>query len=234
MGNLGPDVFPDPVVGQTTTHPGVKGGWQTDQWLRHLLGSAQNPDEIAFAYGFAAHAAGDIFAHTYVNAYAGDIFELTDNEREVELRHFVLEKYIEFAMPHLVDHTGAAVNWTSGLGTPTAFLRDTLIMGGDVFLRIQRARTGIHLTAMHEVRHAVTELQKGTQDVIGTLSRWGARYFEQKLQLEIDLATGRTAVEAAKVAISCRGRSIESKNAPIKKRLARSTAPTGSFKVTRS
>jgi hypothetical protein len=201
MGSLGPDVFPDPIVGQTTTHPGVKGGWQTDQWLRHMLSSAQSPEQIAFAYGFAAHAAGDIFAHTYVNAYAGGIFELIDSEREIELRHFVLEKYIESATPHPVDHNGAALNLNTALGTPAAFLRDTLILGGNVSSQNARAKTGFHLTAMHEVRHAVTELQKGTQDVIGTLTRWGAKYFQQKLQLEIDLATGRTAVEAAKVAI---------------------------------
>ncbi len=34
-GALGPDIYPDLVVGQITTHPGVKGGWQTDQWLSH-------------------------------------------------------------------------------------------------------------------------------------------------------------------------------------------------------
>ncbi len=98
MGSLGPDVFPDPIVGQTTTHPGVENGWHTDDWLKHLLGAADDFEELAFVYGFAGHAAGDMFAHTYVNAYAGDIFVLSD-ENEVERRHFLLEKYRRRASP---------------------------------------------------------------------------------------------------------------------------------------
>jgi hypothetical protein len=46
MGSLGPDVFPDPVVGQMTTHPGVGGGWQTDDWLKHLLTTATTGDRV--------------------------------------------------------------------------------------------------------------------------------------------------------------------------------------------
>src|ERR1700742_4517029 len=87
MGHLGPDVFPDPIVGQVTTHPGLAGGWQTDDWLKHILRGATSPEDISFAYGFAGHAAGDVFAHSYVNNYSGDIFELK-GEREVERRHF--------------------------------------------------------------------------------------------------------------------------------------------------
>ena len=110
MGNLGPDVFPDPVVGQTTTHPGLKKGWKTDEWLKHLITSANSPDEVAMAFGFVAHAAGDVFAHTYVNAYAGDVFILTDDERDVERRHFVLEKYIEALTPCPTDNSGSVAN----------------------------------------------------------------------------------------------------------------------------
>ncbi len=77
MGNIGPDAIPDPIVGQTTTHPGVEGGWQTDEWLQHLVVNSNTQAELAMSLGFLSHAAGDIFAHTYVNAYSGDIFSLT-------------------------------------------------------------------------------------------------------------------------------------------------------------
>ena len=34
MGNAGPDGFPDLIVPQITTHPGVERAWQSDDWLR--------------------------------------------------------------------------------------------------------------------------------------------------------------------------------------------------------
>jgi hypothetical protein len=81
MGNLGPDVYPDFVTGQVTTHPGVRGGWQTDDWLGALLRRAGDARWLAFAHGYAAHAAGDVFGHSYVNAYAGGIFDLGHTPR---------------------------------------------------------------------------------------------------------------------------------------------------------
>lgn len=216
MGSLGPDVFPDPVVGQMTTHPGIDGGWHTDDWLKHLLSNAGTPEEIAFAYGFVAHAAGDIFAHSYVNAYAGDIFLLSDGEREVELRHFVLEKYIESLTPQPAGINGVALDWGRDLGSPSSFLRDTLIFGGDVSKQNFASKAGYHLTSMHEVRHAVGELQKGSQNVIGTLSKWGAQYFQQQIKLQIDLASGKAAVETAKAAVSAEEGALQIKRQAYK------------------
>lgn len=201
MGSLGPDVFPDPIVGQMTTHPGVEGGWQTDDWLKHLLTNANSSEEVAFSYGFVGHAAADIFAHSYVNAYAGDIFLLTDGETEVELRHFVLEKYIEGLTPNPTDINGAEIDLSRDLGTATSFLRETLIKGGEVARQNLMSKAGYHLTSMHEVRHAVEELQKGTQGVIKTLTSWAAKFFEQQLKLEIDLASAKLAVQAAKTSL---------------------------------
>ena len=39
-GAMGPDIYPDLIAGQVTTHPGVDGGWQTADWLRHVVYSA--------------------------------------------------------------------------------------------------------------------------------------------------------------------------------------------------
>jgi hypothetical protein len=76
-GHIGPDAFPDLMVGQTTAHPGLAGGWQTDDWLSWLLKHRSDGEaELAFAYGYLGHAAGDIFAHTYVNTYAGGVLGL--------------------------------------------------------------------------------------------------------------------------------------------------------------
>jgi hypothetical protein len=103
-GALGPDVFPDVLVGQAIVHPGVAGGWQAADWLNLLLSSARTEEQLAFAWGYAMHYAGDSFAHSYVNNYAGGIFEIgADRTRAVELRHFRLEKYIDQHLDYTID-----------------------------------------------------------------------------------------------------------------------------------
>ncbi|MBD2745788.1 hypothetical protein IC232_03665 [Microvirga sp. BT688] len=202
MGNLGPDVFPDPIVGQTTTHPGVTNGWQTDDWLRQLVSRASSPSDIAFSYGFVAHAAGDIFAHSYVNALAGDIFELTDDEREVERRHFLLEKYIESITPAPLDRAGNAVGFEASLRTPAEFIRDTLILDEDVATQnFKAAKTGAHLTAMYHVRNGVRIAKQETQNLVEGITTFGADHFKKQAKLQIDLATGKAALEAAEVSL---------------------------------
>lgn len=95
-GAIGPDAFPDLLIGQNYVHPGTPDGRQTADWLEHVIDAAESKPEIAFAYGQLIHAAGDSFAHSYVNNYAGGVFELTARwGKDVELRHFRLEKYID-------------------------------------------------------------------------------------------------------------------------------------------
>jgi hypothetical protein len=94
-GVIGPDTFPDLIVGQLTAHPGVVGGWQAADWLRHLLTNASSDEEVAFAYGYVVHGATDVFAHSYVNHYAGDVFDLARGGTGAEARHFALEKFID-------------------------------------------------------------------------------------------------------------------------------------------
>ncbi|SDD41771.1 Zinc dependent phospholipase C [Massilia sp. PDC64] len=148
-GVLGPDVFPDFVVGQVTVHPGTNADldpnapdkpWGTGQYMSHLLTNARTPAELAFAYGYLVHGAGDVFAHTYVNNYAGDIFDVTDAERRVESRHFVLEKYIEARtpLPSSVSLDATTVR------VPTAFVTENLIFDPKI-----RNQYGGNLAAFH-------------------------------------------------------------------------------------
>ncbi len=119
-GALGPDVFPDLIVGQSFVHPGTPGGWQANDWLNHLLQNADAPDELAFAWGYAMHFAGDSFAHSYVNNYAGGVFEITsDRTKNIELRHFRLEKYIDQHLDFAID--------PAVLRVPAQFLSEQLI-----------------------------------------------------------------------------------------------------------
>ena len=119
-GALGPDVFPDVLVGQAIVHPGVANGWQANDWLGHLLAHADADPELAFAWGYAMHYAGDAFAHSYVNNYAGGVFEITsDRTKAIELRHFRLEKYID-------QHLGYELD-PALLRVPAGFLSEQLI-----------------------------------------------------------------------------------------------------------
>ena len=98
MANIGPDGFPDVIGGQVTVHPGLEDGyiddntttlvrgWKSDTWFKWVLQQSQTSQEKAFAYGYLAHGAADVFAHTYVNMYSGDIFDMNDGETDVEKR----------------------------------------------------------------------------------------------------------------------------------------------------
>jgi hypothetical protein len=194
MGTLGIDVFPDPIVGQITAHPGLNNGWKTDDWIQHVLNSASTPAEIAFAYGYACHAAMDIFAHTYVNAYSGDIFLLTD-EIIVERRHFALEKYIGNNLPPLLSVDGQVLSDYASLVTaPSGFLSKTFILNNK--LTGEYVKSGsLHLVAMNGVYNVVKEIDNANQDIISTLS---TNYFnllkeEQRLIFELDKKVSLTA-----------------------------------------
>lgn len=106
-GVIGPDGFPDLTFGQSTIHPD-----QTGKWLEYLLaeaweaqtdpayGAAERGQILAFTYGFLTHAAGDMWAHTFVNDFAHGVFPgvgeiVSDVDKaEIALRHTIVEGYI--------------------------------------------------------------------------------------------------------------------------------------------
>lgn len=99
VGSLGPDAFPDVVAGQMVIHPSTPGGWGTAEWLKHLLlDTSLSGEELAFTLGYLTHAASDVFAHTYVNRYAGDLFELVEHEWAA-VRHINIESFISNYLP---------------------------------------------------------------------------------------------------------------------------------------
>lgn len=216
-GALGPDAFPDVVGGQVTTHPGIEGGWQTDDWLNHLLNQAENRidydnlervrnggvdatprsysyhsravsvykddilyrsasasddyKELAFSYGYLSHAAADYFAHTYINWYAGDAFELSDEDSlDVELRHMVLEKYIATKQPQLLDasgnfiadpHNSVAINDD----LPVDFIIDSVLQNQKAANEYSASGSAPHLVYMHEIIEAIKDSRKDLDDI---------------------------------------------------------------------
>jgi len=162
LGNIGPDVFPDVVVGQTTAHPGVEGGWKTNDWLQYLLEQVEYGEKpTAFAYGYLGHASTDVFAHTYVNQYAGDVFEIFD-EILVEKRHIMLEGFIDKHLPPLKNHQGQLLPKAHQLLTIddnfAEFLRDTLIYSDDVHQQYLKTETAIHLATITSFRNTLDDI----------------------------------------------------------------------------
>ena len=111
-GVIGPDGYPDLIMGQAVIHPE-----NTGKWLRHVVDKAwaaqsdarysedQKLEILAFSYGFLTHAAGDMWAHTLVNDFAQGVFPevgdiLTDPAAAaIALRHIIIEGYIGDATP---------------------------------------------------------------------------------------------------------------------------------------
>ncbi len=117
-GAVGPDGFPDIVFGQGTIHPDLSdiGGSTSDEWLRYTYFAGweyfekhnglaisgdglHNPGQqaLAFTYGFLSHAAGDVWAHTFVNEYAQGVFpgvsEVLENLDSEGRLAIILAKY---------------------------------------------------------------------------------------------------------------------------------------------
>jgi hypothetical protein len=116
-GAVGPDLFPDLIVGQTVVHPGAgprAGRWAAflDAEVRRIAalydGSPGSFDESpvlrAYYAGWLAHMAGDLFGHSWVNEYAGGVWPnitdgFTPEEKKNILRHLIVEAYVSKKIP---------------------------------------------------------------------------------------------------------------------------------------
>lgn len=165
-GTLGPDAFADILSGQLITHPGLfneEDGTVTGDWVNHLLRNAQSAEELAFSLGFASHAAADVFAHSYVNQFAGDIYELTDGEAEVEARHMMVETYISEHNPSLKDHNGRELGpmyqYLGGgnkVYAPIDFVRRTLVANDVANQELGRHIGGAMLRGLNKITVELT------------------------------------------------------------------------------
>ena len=111
-GVVGPDGYPDLVMGQSVIHPE-----NTGLWLQHVLNKGwaaqsdprysedQKLEILAFSYGYLTHAAGDMWAHTLINDFAEGVFPsvgevIGDPETAaIALKHIIVEGYIGDATP---------------------------------------------------------------------------------------------------------------------------------------
>jgi len=211
LGAIGPDAFPDLVGGQMTTHPGIEDHWQADNWLQWILSGAAPPlplrdgiggvtwkgsEPQAFAFGYLTHAASDIFAHTYVNTYAGDIFLIdrdTDPALEVEARHILIEAFIRNHNPAFTGApgpdgaSGPNIGSPDGLiGEPPKFLARRLILNASVADQYRLQTATRHLALMYDFWHKQQTL---LDDIDSAQSELDAKIAE--LQSKIDSVKNR-------------------------------------------
>jgi len=105
-GSVGPDFYPDVLLGQATIHPNNSGKW-LDLMFKRLLVSpiAEREKNLSFTLGFMMHYAGDMFGHAYVNSYAGgwfpDFMSLPANPEKAKIiaRHMLVEAYMDQKVP---------------------------------------------------------------------------------------------------------------------------------------
>jgi hypothetical protein len=102
-GVIGPDGYPDILTGQQVAHTDSNNRGGSDAWLSYLYkqSRAGSYDQttrlkiVSFVTGYLTHAAGDMFAHSFVNAYTGGDFNLGINAA----KHFVIEGYCDRRAP---------------------------------------------------------------------------------------------------------------------------------------
>lgn len=200
MGNIGPDAAPDVVVGQNVIHPGIRDetghliGWDTSSWLTYLLQAGDDYKTetgsdigIAYSYGFLGHASADVFAHTYVNQYAGDVFSITDNEILVEKRHMALEGYIAKHNPPFKDHTGKDLGAPYGLITLgddyANFIREKMIYNEEIQDEYWKTSTALHLAGYYDLRKSIDDLANDAvwTEIDKAVAKMIAAYFSVEL-----------------------------------------------------
>jgi hypothetical protein len=207
-GALGPDVFPDFITSQVTVHPGIEHGWGTDDFLRHLAAKAGGGADLAWVSGFLSHASSDVFAHSWVNHYAGGIFDISKHvdSNEIEVRHFVLERYIADRTPRI---------WSKYAATPEApheFVADQLMLANPVSAQFKKAGpvTG-HVVAIEVLHENVQKLYEDALAISKTINDIGAK----KLQ---PLETAKMQLKLAEEGLKLAGKGLEEAENALKKR----------------
>lgn len=120
-GAVGPDFYPDMVIGQTIIHPSHSGKWLSimQQKLKAIRRDSPEWDSAyAFYLGYLLHYAGDMFGHDYVNGWARGSFPaiteaLSDPEKaRIIIRHILIETYMDERVPKDMDmHIQAPISF---------------------------------------------------------------------------------------------------------------------------
>ena len=145
-GALGPDFYPDMVIGQAWIHP-----YDTDatvgsgEWLSLLVDavnsmpqySGDRLEALSFTLGYMLHYCGDMFGHDFVNMFSGGTFpNLTDvdylDSKNPELNNVLSHMAIEAQMDKFVNAAFYSKSDMLDIEAPTRFVTDTLLVDGNI------------------------------------------------------------------------------------------------------
>ena len=145
-GALGPDFYPDMLIGQMYIHPyDTSSRLSSGEWLdllvestnRMLKTSAARQEALAFTLGFMLHYCGDMFGHDFINTFSGgtfpsflevDPFDSSDPELNNILSHMSMESY----MDDQVNDRFYKDTEQLAIAAPNRFVADTLLLDGNI------------------------------------------------------------------------------------------------------
>ncbi|HEX6592827.1 MAG TPA: hypothetical protein VF050_12590 [Moraxellaceae bacterium] len=148
-GAIGGGSYPDPLTAQATLRQGVAQGWQSGEWLQHLVVTADSSAARAFALGLLLQAGQDVFANSYVNTYAGQPWSLQMGPAAAA-RHSAIEQYLDARLPAQGRPDLQALN------IPVSFLRDNLLFSSEAQAEFRKSPATTAVVAMNDLRLAVT------------------------------------------------------------------------------
>lgn len=112
-GAIGPDFFPDMLLGQMDIHPSYSGEWLTHMhsMLTMMMPSTDEYYQaLAFYLGYSMHYACDMYGHDNINLYAGGWFpdfskialpfmscnamDVSEDSKKI-IRHIMVESYLD-------------------------------------------------------------------------------------------------------------------------------------------
>ena len=101
-GAIGPDFFPDVLVGITVSHQPDRRSKNLLDYCKEFAASVNfsKPAEVAFAFGWLTHLCADVFGHHWVNMESGGDFETwLDTDKEVIRKHLGIEVLWDSILP---------------------------------------------------------------------------------------------------------------------------------------
>lgn len=159
-GSMGPDFYPDIIVGQMFIHPYDNnaevgsGEWVTllcDSLNKMPKDSNERKEALAFTLGVMLHFCGDLFGHDFINAFAGGSYPEMSAIKDEIMYALALERENPFEMDGLTavnilfshmaeeSYMDEQVNWSFydnsdylNIKAPTRFVADTMVFDGSV------------------------------------------------------------------------------------------------------
>ncbi|BDC92444.1 zinc dependent phospholipase C family protein [Treponema bryantii] len=184
-GAVGPDFFPDLIIGQMDIHPKNSNKFlelMYNELTTMPQGESYN-QAFAFYLGFSIHYAGDMFSHYYINKYAGgyfpnfnEVFDIKNfptiitysDPLSVILKHITIESYLDKKVAKQNFTIQIPINFLKRcFGTPEAWKKIDKILGPDRNKDIEFLRLMVN-----EYSNALKKDKLKSQELQAKITQW--------------------------------------------------------------